>query len=133
MQDADIGACSLGEIIMAYDAKGSRCGGLRLRLVVGSITDGLLVQGSVAAVDAYIHLAAIASVRCLNEDYAGRDVVDRSGFVALLEFCRAAAEAPDPVGVRVFRRGLRQFDPTSHLRNGGGAAAIGLRRRPVAM
>jgi len=94
MQDADIGACYLGESIMAYDAKGSRCGGLRLRLVVGS---------------------------------------DRSGFVALLEFCRAAAEAPDPVGVRVFRRGLRQFDPTSHLRNGGGAAAIGLRRRPVAM
>ena len=33
-------------------------------------------------------------------------------------FCRVAAEGPVPAGVRVFRRGLRQCDPTSHLRNG---------------
>jgi hypothetical protein len=45
--------------------------------------------------------------------------------------CRAAAEGPDPAGVRVLRRGLRQCDPTSHLRNGRGAPAIGLRRRQV--
>jgi hypothetical protein len=47
--------------------------------------------------------------------------------------CRTAAEGPDSAGERVFRRGLRQFDPTSHLRNGRGAAAIGLRRRQVRM
>jgi UDP-glucose 4-epimerase len=58
----------------------------RVRLVVGSITDGQLVRESVAAVDACIHLAAIASVGRFNEDWAGCHAINQSGFMALLQF-----------------------------------------------
>ena len=103
------------------------------QLVVGSITDGQLVREAVAAVDACIHLAAIASVGRFKR---GLGRVPRSQPVRVrgtAPICRAAAEGPDPAGVRVFRGSLRQFDPTSHLRNGRGAPAIGLRRRQVRM
>ena len=41
---------------------------------------------SVAAVDACIHLAAIASVGRFDEDWAGCHAVNQSGFMALLQF-----------------------------------------------
>lgn len=58
----------------------------RALLVVGSITDGQVVREAVAAVDACVHLAAIASVGRFNEDWAGCDAVNQSAFVALLQF-----------------------------------------------
>jgi UDP-glucose 4-epimerase len=56
------------------------------QLVVGSITDGQLVREAVAAVDACVHLAAIASVGRFNEDWAACHAVNQSAFVALLQF-----------------------------------------------
>ena len=58
----------------------------RALLVVGNITDGQLVREAVAAVDACVHLAAIASVGRFNEDWASCHAVNQSAFVALLQF-----------------------------------------------
>lgn len=69
----------------------------RARLIVGSITDAQLVREAIAAVDACIHLAAIASVERCNQAWAISHGVNQSAFVALLEFVARRPGGPFPV------------------------------------
>lgn len=63
-------------------------------LVIGTITDGPLVQEAMAGLDGCFHLAAIASVQRSNEDWVGTHSINLTGAIEIFDAARRHGRLP---------------------------------------